>query len=202
MATFTGDTGITEPRSAHWIFASRTAGWIWLVVRLWLGYEWLIAGAAKLFGVESTAFWKTGLGVKGYALGAIAASKGPHAQVSYGWWVAVLRDFVVPNYALIAKADALAEFAIGIALILGLFAGVAALVGLSLNFTYILSGTVSTNPVFIVLGVLLVLAWRNAGWYGIDGILLPRLGTPWQPGTAVVSHHHHDAKRDLHGSNV
>ncbi len=202
MEILKGDTGITEPRSAHWIFASRPAGWIWLIVRLWLGYEWLNAGTSKLFGAESTAFWKTGLGVKGYALGAIAASKGPHAQVSYGWWVAILRDVVVPNYAFIAKVVTLAEILVGIALILGLFTGVAALAGLALNFTYVLSGTVSTNPVFIVLGALLILAWRNAGWYGLDGLLLPRIGTPWQPGTAVVSHHNHEVKREHQKSGV
>jgi thiosulfate dehydrogenase [quinone] large subunit len=31
--------------------------------------------------------------------------------------------------------------------------------------------------------VLLILAWRNAGWIGLDRWVLPALGTPWQPGT-------------------
>lgn len=26
---------------------------------------------------------------------------------------------------------------------------------------------------------LLILAWRNAGWYGLDRFVLPALGTPW-----------------------
>jgi thiosulfate dehydrogenase [quinone] large subunit len=30
--------------------------------------------------------------------------------------------------------------------------------------------------------MLLILAWRNAGYYGVDRYLLPALGTPWQPG--------------------
>jgi thiosulfate dehydrogenase [quinone] large subunit len=30
--------------------------------------------------------------------------------------------------------------------------------------------------------VLLVLAWRNAGWIGLDRFVLPKLGTPWEPG--------------------
>jgi thiosulfate dehydrogenase [quinone] large subunit len=33
-----------------------------------------------------------------------------------------------------------------------------------------------------------VLAWRNAGWIGLDRALLPALGTPWQPGRIF----HHD----------
>jgi hypothetical protein len=29
---------------------------------------------------------------------------------------------------------------------------------------------------------LLILAWHNAGWYGRDRLVLPRLGTPWHRG--------------------
>ena len=32
----------------------------------------------------------------------------------------------------------------------------------------------------VLLGVLLVLAWKNAGYIGLDRFLLPLLGTPWQ----------------------
>jgi thiosulfate dehydrogenase [quinone] large subunit len=34
----------------------------------------------------------------------------------------------------------------------------------------------------VVVGLLLVLAWRNAGWYGLDRWVLPRIGTPWHHG--------------------
>ena len=33
--------------------------------------------------------------------------------------------------------------------------------------------------------VLLVLAWRTAGWWGIDRWLLPLMGTPWNPGAIL-----------------
>jgi len=29
----------------------------------------------------------------------------------------------------------------------------------------------------------LILAWRVAGYYGLDRYLLPALGAPWRPGT-------------------
>jgi thiosulfate dehydrogenase [quinone] large subunit len=45
-----------------------------------------------------------------------------------------------------------------------------------------MAGSASTNPVLFVLAVLLMLAWKNAGWIGLDRWLLPALGTPWQPG--------------------
>jgi thiosulfate dehydrogenase (quinone) large subunit len=32
------------------------------------------------------------------------------------------------------------------------------------------------------LSILLILAWKTAGWWGLDRWLLPLLGTPWKPG--------------------
>ena len=34
----------------------------------------------------------------------------------------------------------------------------------------------------ILVSGLLILAWRNAGWYGLDRFVLPKLGTPWHRG--------------------
>jgi thiosulfate dehydrogenase [quinone] large subunit len=72
------------------------------------------------------------------------------------------------------------EMAVGIGLILGAFVGVAAAGGLVMNMAFMLAGTTSTNPVLAILGVLLILAWKNAGYIGLDRYLLPMLGTPWK----------------------
>jgi thiosulfate dehydrogenase [quinone] large subunit len=45
-----------------------------------------------------------------------------------------------------------------------------------------MAGTASINPVLFTLSILLLLAWKIAGWYGIDRWLLPALGTPRKPG--------------------
>jgi thiosulfate dehydrogenase (quinone) large subunit len=55
-----------------------------------------------------------------------------------------------------------------------------------LNFSFVFSGSAGVNPAFIIVGLLLVLAWRNAGWYGLDRFLLLRLGTPWPRGELVT----------------
>ena len=46
----------------------------------------------------------------------------------------------------------------------------------------VIAGSASTNPVLFGLGVFLVLAWKVAGWWGLDRYLLPLLGTPWTRG--------------------
>jgi thiosulfate dehydrogenase [quinone] large subunit len=80
-----------------------------------------------------------------------------------------------PNASWIAKFIAIAEFAIGIFLILGLLTGLAALGGVALNLIYMLSGTAGVNPVYAFVGVFLVLAWRNAGYLGLDHWVIPWL---------------------------
>jgi thiosulfate dehydrogenase (quinone) large subunit len=170
---------IEEPAVSKWLFGSSKAAWIWLVVRLWLGYEWLHAGWEK---VTSPAWMDGGKALKGFAAGAIASSKDPdHPQVAYGWWVSFLH-WVSDNAAWMGKMVAVGEVIIGIALILGLFTGIFAFLGVVLNFSFVFSGSAGVNPLFIILGLLLVLAWRNAGWIGLDRFVLPKLGTPWQRG--------------------
>ena len=59
-----------------------------------------------------------GAGVAGFA---------SHGVAAYSWWGSFLHSFVVPNAGGIGILVAVAEFAIGVALCLGLFTRVAAL---------------------------------------------------------------------------
>jgi thiosulfate dehydrogenase [quinone] large subunit len=51
-----------------------------------------------------------------------------------------------------------------------------------MNVNYLLAGSTSTNPNLLVAALVLMLAWRTAGAWGLDRWLLPALGTPWRPG--------------------
>ena len=156
-------------RSADWLFRSRAASVIWLAVRLVLGYWWLNAGYQKIWGSEKAAFWfGGGAGVKGFATAGVLGSATGKSGASYGWWAAFLHNFVIPNASWIAKLIALGELAVGIALVLGLFTGLAALAGLTLNMTYMFTGSAGVNPAYMILEVPLILAWRNAGYLGLD----------------------------------
>ena len=65
---------------------------------------------------------------------------------------------------------------------LGAFTGIAAFFGSLMNMSYLFAGAVSVNPIMALLQLFLILAWRIAGWFGLDRYLLPLVGTPWHPG--------------------
>lgn len=175
---------LQEPPFARFLFADlRVMPWIWLVIRLYLGYEWVSAGWEKLTGASSVAWVgaQSGAALTGFAKGALTKSSGDHPDVT-GWYATFLQDVVIPNAGLFGHLVAYGETLVGVALILGALTGIAAFFGVLMNANYLLAGTVSTNPILIILGALVMLAWRNAGWIGLDRWLLPALGTPWQPG--------------------
>jgi thiosulfate dehydrogenase [quinone] large subunit len=87
-------------------------------------------------------------------------------------------------YTWFAKVIAFGEILVGAALILGAFVGIAAFFGGFMNWNFMMAGSASINPVLFTIAILLVLAWKTAGWWGLDRWLLPILGTPWQPGKA------------------
>ena len=83
---------------ADWLYSSHEASVLWLVVRLWLGYQWLNAGYQKIWGSKHAAFWfGGGAEVKGFATARVLRSTaGKGSGASYGWWEAFLHNFGVP----------------------------------------------------------------------------------------------------------
>jgi thiosulfate dehydrogenase (quinone) large subunit len=175
-------------RAADWLYRSRAASVIWLVARLWLGYGWINAGYQKLWGSEQAAFWNGGgAGVKGFATAGVAGSKAGKGGASYGWFAGFLHGFVIPNASWIAKVVTLSELVIGALLILGLFTGAAAFAGLALNLVYMFSGSSGVNPAYAIVSVFLILAWRNAGYLGLDRLVFPMLRDRFRPGPGMIT---------------
>jgi thiosulfate dehydrogenase (quinone) large subunit len=180
MYTSAPVTQIPEPPLATTLFADTKTAWLWLLIRFYVGWEWLAAGWAKLW----SSGWvgsESGQALKGYLTGALAKTAGAHPDVQ-GWYGAFLGGYVLNHPSLFSYLVTFGELLVGAALILGALTGIAAFFGAFMNMNYLLAGTVSTNPVLFLLELFLILAWRVAGWYGLDRWLLPRLGTPWQPG--------------------
>ena len=170
---------IQDPPIAQFFFQSTAASWFWLVLRVFVGYQFLDAGWHKLH----TPAWVdgSGQGILGFWKAALATTPAGTPVITYDWYRSFIQFLVDSNsagwfsYIIIGG-----ELAVGIGLVLGAFVGVAATGGMVMNMAFMLAGTTSTNPVLAILGVLLILAWKNAGYIGLDRFLLPVLGTPWQ----------------------
>jgi thiosulfate dehydrogenase [quinone] large subunit len=184
-------TQIPEPQIAKFLFADTRMAWLWLIVRLYVGYEWLTAGLDKLtgysftidaFGQKAGSPWvfgaHDGAAIKGFVGGALAQTAGAHPAVQ-GWYGWLLQNFVLPNAALFAYMVTFGEVLIGLGLIFGFLTGIAAFFGVFMNMNFLLSGAVSINPIIGFLALFLILAWRIAGYWGLDRWVLPLLGTPW-----------------------
>lgn len=167
---------VPENPVSRFLFADSRMGIFWLIVRLYLGYAWLKAGWGKVTSPAWTGE-NAGAAVTGYLKGAIA--RGDEGIVP-GWYVAFLENVALPNAKIFSFFVAYGELLVGLGLIVGLFTGVAAFFGGFMNVIFLLAGTLSTNPILFILATWLVLAWRNAGWYGLDRWALPYLGTPWK----------------------
>jgi len=171
---------IEEPRIAKFVLQNPAFAWFWLIIRVYAGWQWLEAGWSK---IHSPAWVGSGAGsaLSGFVQGALAKTAGAHPDVQ-GWYGWFLNHAVLPHAAFWSHLVAYGELLVGIALIIGLFTGIAAFFGLFMNFNYLLAGTVSTNPILFILALGLVLAWRVAGYIGLDYWALPALGTPWHAG--------------------
>lgn len=172
---------ISEPKLARFLFADTRLSWFWLIVRLYVGYEWVMAGWGK---VRSSAWVgaHAGAAVTGFLTGALQKALGQHPDVS-GWYAYFIQHVALPHAVLFSYLVSFGELAVGVALILGLFTGIAAFFGTFMNVNYLFAGTVSINPSILLLQLFLVLAWRTAGWIGLDRYALPMLGTPWKAGS-------------------
>ncbi len=165
---------------ARALFGDVRWAWLWLILRLSAGWQWLQAGWEKLHDPVWTG-GKAGTALTGFVTGALTKASGAHPDVQ-SWYAWFLQNAVLPNAAAWGFVVSWGEFLVGVALILGIFTGIAALFGGFMNMNYLLAGTVSTNPILFLIAMALILAWKTAGWWGLDRWVLPALGTPWRPG--------------------
>jgi thiosulfate dehydrogenase [quinone] large subunit len=175
---------VEGPGFARFLFNNRAAGLVWLPIRVFLGFAWLDAGIHKF---NDPGWMQGGASLLGYWTKAAAIPEAPARPViTYDWY----RDFLnllIGNHAegWFALLVTFGEIAVGIGLIFGILTGLAAFFGALMNVSYLLAGTTSSNPVLFSFAIGVILAWKVAGYYGVDRYLLPRLGTPWQPGAWI-----------------
>ncbi|MCU0498440.1 MAG: DoxX family membrane protein [Anaerolineae bacterium] len=179
-------TVIQDPPIARFLFSDTRMAAFWLVVRVLLGWQWLSSGWGK---VQNPA-WMDGSGeaLRGFWERAVTIPETGRPPISFDWY----RDFIQSllnseAYTWFAPMIAIGEVLVGIALIIGAFVGIAAFFGAFMNWNFIMAGTASSNALLALAALFLILAWKIAGWYGVDRFLLPRLGTPWRNVEADVT---------------
>lgn len=144
---------------------NKIAAGILTVLRLYLGYAWMTAGYHKL---------ADGFDATGYLTNAVANPvKGPDGSMVYGWYVAFLENFALPNAEIFNTLIPIGEFLVGLGLILGCLTTAAMFFALVMNFSFFLAGTVSHNPTDIFLGAIILFSGFNAGKYGLDYWVVP-----------------------------
>jgi thiosulfate dehydrogenase [quinone] large subunit len=174
---------IEGPAFTRFLFGNSRAGLFWLPIRLFVGFSWLEAGWHKLTG---EGWIDGGSALAGYWTNAVKIPEAGAGRppITYEWY----RDFI--NVLLTGHHETwfawvitLGELAVGVGLVLGALTGLAAFGGALMNMSFLLAGSGSTNPVLFTMAIGLILAWKVAGYYGLDRYLLPMLGTPWRPGS-------------------
>ena len=175
---------VGEWRVTRFVRRGRDAAPLFLGMRLFLGWEWLESGLRKY----SDPRWiETGEALRSYWERAAAIPVPPaKPPITYPLYRSVI-EFMLENgwevwfkYVII-----FGEILVALGLLLGALTAIAAFFGMLMNFSFLYAGSVSSNPTFIILGVLIILGWRVSGWWGLDRIMLPWLGAPWERGQST-----------------
>jgi thiosulfate dehydrogenase [quinone] large subunit len=174
---------IQDPPIAVFLFNDTRMAPVWAVIRVLIGLTWLQSGWGK---VTNPAWIETGEALRGFWERAVAIPEGGRPPIVFDWY----RDFIqgmldAGSYVWFAKLIAFGEVLVGLALISGAFVGIAALFGALMNWNFIMAGTASSNALLGLGALLLILAWKTAGYYGLDYFLLSWLGTPWKARSEV-----------------
>ena len=169
---------IQDPPLAKYLFSDRRSSVIWLVLRVWLGIQWV---EASLHKISDPKWVSTGEALKGFWMGAVKIPETGKPPIAFDWYRDVLNFMLQNNWAnFMGKLVAYGELLIGIGMIVGAFVGVAAFFGAFMNWNFIMAGAASTNGFMLVIAVLLIMAWKVSGYLGADFFLLRWIGVAWK----------------------
>lgn len=160
----------------------RTNKWaagLLLLIRFYVGYAWISAGIGKV---------SNGFDASGFLQGAIAKATGDHPAVQ-SWWAWFLEQVALPNANLFTFMVEWGEVLVGVGLILGGLTKTAAFFGIVMNMAFLLSGTVSTNPILLILSMFILIAGSNAGRLGLDYYVFRKLNFKRRPADKLHAEH-------------
>jgi thiosulfate dehydrogenase [quinone] large subunit len=163
---------VQVPSLFNRLFTDVRAAWLWLPLRLWLGYQWIEASSHK---IGNPAWTQTGTALKGFWTSAVAMPENGRAPIAFGWYRSFIQALLdAEAYTWFAKLIAYGELLIGIGLIVGAVIGVTAFFAAFMNWNFMMAGSASINPMLFVIAIGLLLAWRVSGQVGVDYAIFNR----------------------------
>ncbi|MCM3748614.1 DoxX family protein [Paenibacillus pasadenensis] len=157
---------------AKWFRENKWAAAAILLLRLYVGWDWMTHGWQKMTG---------GFDAGGFLQNAVAKPVADRAtqEVLFPTYTWFIEHIALPNVKLINFLIPVGEFLIGLGLIVGGLTLTATFFAMMLNFLFLFAGTVSTNPWLLLIGFIIFLAGANAGRFGLDGLLKPYVKQWW-----------------------
>lgn len=153
----------------NWLRTNVYASYLLLFLRLYIGYQWVTVAIGKITG---------GFDSAGYLANIVANPvKGADGAAIYPVYNYFIEHFALPNADFFNVLVPWGELLIGLGLIFGTLTTAAAFFGLLMNFMFFFGGTVSTNPTFILIQFIILVAGANAGRFGGDCWVLPWIRT-------------------------
>lgn len=189
-----------DPGWAKQLFGNPLFGFGWFFLRLYLGLQWLDSGLNKVWGNSAVGWVKDGtvtVTQNGQAKevfknggdnilaswNAAVGANGAPPRITFEWYQDVLNFMIDQRWnGWFTYLIAYGEVLVGLGLILGAFTGIAAFFGATMNMNFMLAGATSSNPLLFMAAIFLILAWKTAGYVGMDRWILPMVGTPWHTG--------------------
>ncbi|WP_411842924.1 DoxX family protein [Salinicoccus sp. HZC-1] len=141
--------------------------YVLLVLRVYLGVGWFTSGLGKVTG---------GFDASGFLQNAIQNPVvGPDGNAVYPWYTFLVDNVFLSMTPAINLIIPWGELLVGLGLIVGGFTAYAAFFGLLMNFSFLFAGTVSVNPLYILIGIVILAAGYKAGSLGVDRFLKPSM---------------------------
>ncbi|MFW5709311.1 MAG: DoxX family protein [Chloroflexota bacterium] len=173
---------VKNPGIVRFLFNDPRMAPLWTIVRVLIGLKWLEIAIPKL---SNPGWIETGAIVRGFWENQVRVPEAGPAPITYGWYRDIIQGLLdAEAYQWMAPSIVVLEVMFGVMFILGAFVGFTALAAAFLHWTYLMAGSAGNNGIMFPATVLLIAAWKVAGYYGLDYFLMRRISALWSPGMA------------------
>lgn len=162
-----------NPGLVRFLFNDPRMAPVWAIVRVLVGIQWLRIAVPKL---SEPGWMEGGAIVRGFWENQL------NNGLFYGWYADFL-NFMLENelYRVFGVVMPVLETAFGVLFIVGAFVGLTGLAASFVHVNYLLAGSAGQNAILFPAAILLVAAWKIAGYYGLDYFIMRRVSTVWSP---------------------